>query len=88
MKAVCRAAARKVLLAAASLTSVVTSSWTTDRGRAAAFVADTYPEWAHEATVGLEWTRTPTDDSAAVRRFLDGFATWVAEQSQTTSAGD
>ena len=83
VKAVCRAAARKVLLAAASLTSVVTSSWTTDRARAAAFVADTYPEWAHDAAVGLEWTRDPTDDSTAVRRFLDGFASWVARQLQT-----
>ena len=74
VQAVCRAAARKVLLAAASLTSVVTLSWTTDRARAAAFIADAHPEWAHDATVGLAWSRTPTDDSTAVRRFLDGFA--------------
>jgi hypothetical protein len=53
------------------------------RGRAAAFVADAYPEWAHDGTVGLEWTRTPTDHSTAVRRFLDGFATWVAQQLET-----
>ena len=86
VKAVCRAAARKVLLAAASLTSAITSTWTTERARAAAFVAHAYPEWAHDATVGLEWTRTPTDDAIAVRRFLDGFATWVAEQLQITSS--
>ena len=86
VQAVCRAAARKVLLAAASLTSVVTSSWTTDRTRAATFIADAYPEWAHDATVGLAWTRTPTDDSTAVQRFLDGFATWVAQQLQITSS--
>jgi uncharacterized protein len=86
VREVCRAAARKVLLAAASLTSVVTSSWTTDRARAAAFIADAYPEWAHDATVGLAWSRTPIDDPTAVRRFLDGFATWVAQQLQITSS--
>jgi hypothetical protein len=77
---VCRAAARKVLLAAASLASVITTSWTTDRRRGAAFLADTYREWAIDATTTLEWTTSPTDDRAAVRNFLDGFATWVAQQ--------
>ncbi len=86
VRAVCRAAARKVLLATASLTSVITSSWTTDRRRAAALVAGTYPEWAHDATAALEWTTSPTDDETAIRRFLDGFATWVAGRLQTVTA--
>ena len=86
VRAVCRAAARKVLLAAASLASVVTSSWTTDRAQAVGVIADAYPKWALDATVGLEWTRAPTDDSTAVRRFLDGFALWIAEELQTTTS--
>ena len=88
VKAICRAVARKVLLAAASLTSVITSSWTTDRRRAAAFLTEAYPEWAHDVTTALVWTRSPTDDTAAVRRFLDGFAVWVAQQLQTLSVSD
>jgi hypothetical protein len=86
IKLVCRAATRKVMLAAASLTSVITTSWTTDRRRAAAYLADTYPEWAIDATTTLEWTTSPIDDPAAVRTFLDGFATWVAQQLHDLAA--
>ena len=43
VQAVCRVAARKVLLAAASLMSAITSTWTTDRARAAEFVAEPIP---------------------------------------------
>jgi hypothetical protein len=38
-----------VMLAAASLTSVITSSWTTDRRRAADAIAEHYPQWSDQA---------------------------------------
>jgi hypothetical protein len=54
--------------------------------RAVTFITDAHPEWAHDATLALTWCRSPTDDPAAVRHFLDGFATWVAQQLRSTSA--
>jgi hypothetical protein len=48
--------------------------WTTDRYRAAAAIAEHYPEWADQAAVAVEWATTPTDDQSKVRAFLDGFA--------------
>jgi uncharacterized protein len=86
VRAVCRVTARKVMFTAASLTSIITSSWTTDRGRAAAVVAERYPEWAEQATVALKWGSEPTDDPARLRQLLDGFATWVARELRDRGA--
>ncbi len=83
---VCRRIARKVMLAAASLTSVVTSSWTTDRRCAAAAIAERYPEWAEQAAMALDWGSDPTDDPIVVRAFLDGFAAWIAQQLHDNAA--
>jgi hypothetical protein len=80
VKQLCRHVARRVMLAAASLTSVITAMWTTDRCRAAAGIAEHYPEWADQAAVAVEWATTPTDDQSKVRAFLDGFAVWVAQE--------
>jgi hypothetical protein len=80
VRAICRVIARKVMFTAASLTSVITSSWTTDRRHAAAVIAERYPEWADQAAVALDWGSQPTDDPAAVLGLLDGFATWLADE--------
>jgi predicted nucleotidyltransferase len=86
VKQVCRSIARKVMLAAASLTTVIDSEWTTDRHRAAGAIAEHYPEWADQATVALEWASAPTDDPSKVRKFLDGFGTWIAQELQDRAA--
>ncbi len=86
VKQVCRTVARKVMLAAASLASVINSEWTTDRHRAAAAIAEHYPEWADQAAVALEWASAPTDDPSKVRKFLDGFGKWVAQELHDRAA--
>jgi hypothetical protein len=86
VKGICRAIARKLMLTAASLTSVITGSWTTDRRRAAAAIAEHYPQWADQATTALEWGSTPTDDRSQVRALLDGFATWLAQEFHAKAA--
>jgi hypothetical protein len=80
VKRICRAVARKLMLTAASLTSVITGSWTTDRRRAASAMALHYPQWADQARLALEWGSTPTDDPSEVQALLDGFAVWLAHE--------
>ena len=86
VKSVCRSIARKVLLAAASLTSVVTSTWTTDRQRAAAAIVEHYPDWAEQSALAVRWTTAPTGEASNVRAFLDGFAVWVARELHDKTA--
>jgi hypothetical protein len=83
-----RAVARKLLLAAASLTSVITGSWTTDRRRAAAAISEHYPRWADQAATALAWASTPTDNPSEVTALLDGFATWVARELRAKADPD
>ena len=55
--ATCGVEAREVMLSAASLTPVITGSWTTDRRRAAFAIVMHYPQWADQARLALEWAR-------------------------------
>jgi hypothetical protein len=82
----CRSVARKVMLAAASLTSVISSEWTTDRHRAAATIAEHHPEWADQAAMALQWASAPTDDPSKVRTFVDRFGEWVARELHDRAA--
>ena len=86
VRVVCRVIARKVMFAAASLVSVITSSWTTDRRHAADVIGEHYPEWAEQAKLALGWGAEPTDDPSRVRELLDGFATWIARELEDKAA--
>jgi predicted nucleotidyltransferase len=80
VRQVCRRVARKVTLAATSLASIVESTWTTDRRRAAEIITLRYPQWAAAAADALRWCSAPTASSATVRAFLHDYASWVATE--------
>jgi len=77
---ICRTAAKKVSLAATSLVSVAENRWTTDRATAAASIARLYPEWADMAQTALRWRVIPSGKPEEVTRFLEGYASWVADE--------
>jgi hypothetical protein len=82
----CRVA-RKSLLAAAGLVSVVDGGWTTDRAAAARRWAEIEPGLAAEAALLHGWTGpdpTPVPTGVEVRRVLDGaVARLVARFAET-----
>jgi hypothetical protein len=80
VRQVCRSAARKITLSATSLASIVESTWTTDRHRAAEIISTRYPRWAADATDALRWCSTPTASRDSVHAFLNGYASWVASE--------
>lgn len=67
-----RRVARKTLLAAASLTSVLEERWTTDRGDGAAGWARHHPHRAAETEELLAWVGGSSCTRAQVARQLDG----------------
>lgn len=77
---VARRAARRTLLACASLASVRTGRWTTDREVAVAFVDERHPSWADDAHAAMQWCHEPTYDRVEAAVFLDGFAAWVVAE--------
>jgi uncharacterized protein len=80
VRQVCRSAARKITLSATSLASIVESTWTTDRHRAAEIISCRYPQWAADAADALRWCSTPTESRDTVHAFLHGYASWVASE--------
>jgi predicted nucleotidyltransferase len=80
VRRVCRSAARRVTLSTTSLASIVESTWTTDRHRAAEIITIRYPRWAADAADALRWCSAPTASRGAVTAFLDGYASWVAAE--------
>jgi hypothetical protein len=58
-----RRAARRLLLAVATIESVSHGTWSTDRATGAALLAEHHPEWAPVADRALRWSAgaTPTD---------------------------
>lgn len=75
---IARAAARKLLLVAATLESVEHGGWTTDRAAGAALLAIHHPKWAQVSEQALDWCSDPDrptiDD---VNRLLD-LGDWLA----------
>ena len=51
-----RRAARRLLLAAATIESVSHATWSTDRGTGAALLARHHPQWTDVAARALEWS--------------------------------
>jgi predicted nucleotidyltransferase len=86
VRQVCRRVARKVTLSATSLASIVESTWTTDRRRAAEIITLRYPHWTLAAADALRWCSAPTSSRAAVRAFLCGYASWVATELERQAA--
>jgi uncharacterized protein len=71
--AVARRMARKSLVAAAGLVSVLDRTWTTDRGRAAHRWAELEPRWAEDTAALLEWAeRPPVVTRSRVDAVFDG----------------
>ncbi len=68
--AAARRAARRLLLATATIESVSHATWSTDRGTGAALLARHHPEWTDVAARALEWSagRGPDD---GVQRLLE-----------------
>ncbi len=80
VREVCRSAARKVTLSAASLASIIEPTWTTDRNRAAQVITARHPEWARGAADRAQLVLI-TDRLPRRRvRVLHGFASWVASE--------
>jgi len=77
--AVARAAARKLLVVAATLESVEHGGWTTDRATAAALLTTHHPEWTRTAERALAWSTNPglptTDQVHQLLRLGDWLAT-------------
>jgi predicted nucleotidyltransferase len=77
---VCRASARRVTLATTSLVSIVGRTWTTSRDVAAEAMSSLYPQWARATRKALGWCDSPSQNHNEVQGFLDGFASWPAEE--------
>jgi hypothetical protein len=75
---VARAAARKLLLVAATLESVEHGGWTTDRETGAATLARHHPQWTAVADLAVSWSAGATRPAARdVHRLLD-LGDWLA----------
>jgi predicted nucleotidyltransferase len=73
-----RRAARRLLLAAATLESVAHGGWSTDRATAAALVTLHHPEWTDDVDRALRWTAGCPAEPGDVRDFMAGFGRWLA----------
>lgn len=75
---VARAAARKLLLVAATLESAEHGGWTTDRQTGATMLAAHHPEWASTARLAVDWCAHPDRPTADdVHRLLE-LGDWLA----------
>ena len=75
---VARAAARKLLLVAATLESAEHGGWTTDRRTGATMLAAYHPQWASTARQAVDWCAHPDRPTADdVHRLLD-LGDWLA----------
>jgi hypothetical protein len=75
---VARAAARKLLLVAATLESAEHGGWTTDRRTGATMLAAHHPQWAVTARQAVDWCAHPDRPTAHdVHRLLD-LGDWLA----------
>lgn len=72
-----RRAARRLLLAVATLESVSHATWSTDRGTGAVLLAEHHPEWTDVVTRALTWSRhAEHPDPVDVQQLL-ALATWL-----------
>jgi uncharacterized protein len=62
-----RKAARRLLLATATIESVSHATWSTDRGTGAALLTRHHPEWTDVAARALEWSAGRGSDDGAQR---------------------
>jgi hypothetical protein len=65
-----RKAARRLLLAVATVESVSHATWSTDRSTGAALLAEHHPEWTDVAARALEWS-AGRGDADGVERLLE-----------------
>jgi hypothetical protein len=72
-----RKAARRLLLAAATIESVSHATWTTDRATGAALLSRHHPEWTDVAARTLEWSAGRGSDDGAQGLFALG--DWLVE---------
>ena len=75
-----KAVARRTLLAAAGLASVVSETWTTDRETAVDILRGHFPDRAAAAQLMLQTMSDPSSDTETVRTQLIPFADWVARE--------
>jgi hypothetical protein len=75
-----RTLARRTLLAAAGLASIVAETWTTDRATGVQILKEYFPDQAQSAEAALTWTVEPSTDADTVRLELAPFADWVAHE--------
>jgi uncharacterized protein len=64
-----RKAARRLLLATATIESVSHGSWSTDRGTGAALLSRHHPEWTDVAARAVEWSAGGGPDDGVQRLF-------------------
>ncbi|MGH3430073.1 MAG: hypothetical protein ACRDQZ_21310, partial [Mycobacteriales bacterium] len=76
--AVARAAARKLLLVAATLESAEHGGWTTDRLTAATLLATHHPRWTAVANLAVGWCTDPGEPGAETVRQLLDLGDWLA----------
>jgi hypothetical protein len=81
--AVARAAARKLLLVAATLESAEHGGWTTDRATGAALLAAYHPEWTAVAERALSWCADPDQPRTDEVRQLLNLGDWLATRPLT-----
>jgi hypothetical protein len=62
-----RKAARRLLLAVATIESVSHATWSTDRGTGAALLTRHHPEWTDVAALALEWSAGRGSDDGGQR---------------------
>ena len=72
-----RKAARRLLLATATIESVSHGTWSTDRGTGAALLSGHHPEWTDVAARALEWSAGRGCDDGGQR--LLALGDWLVE---------
>jgi predicted nucleotidyltransferase len=82
---ICRASARRVILAATSLVSIVDKTWTTNRDVAARSIARLHLQWGSAAQAALRWCQ-PFRQCSRREGVPDGFASWVADELRRQAA--